>query len=55
MESSRNAIRNTFKYHVSWTDGKISVRIIIITYFSTVASSHSQVVFFPVGIELGSI
>ena len=28
---------NTFKYHVSCTDGKISVRIVIfITYFSTV-------------------
>ena len=26
---------NTFKYHVSCTDGKISVRIILITYFFT--------------------
>ena len=34
---------NTFKYHVSCTDGMISVRIILITCFSTVV--HSQVVF----------
>ena len=36
-------VNNTFKYHVSCTDGKISVRIILITYFSR--ASHSQVVF----------
>ena len=27
---------NTFKYDVPCTDGKISVRIILISYFSTV-------------------
>ena len=39
-------IINTFKYHVLCTDGKISVRIILITYFSTVVSLTSCV-FFP--------
>ena len=32
---------NTFKYHVSCTDGKISVGIISINYFSTVVSLTS--------------
>ena len=40
---------NTFKYQVSCTDGKISVRILLITYFSTVVPCTSCV-FFPVGL-----
>ena len=38
---------NTFKYHVSYTDGKISVRIILPIF---PPSFDSQVVFFPVGL-----
>ena len=34
-----NYIIYTFKYHVSCTDGKISVRIIHFTYFSTIVPS----------------
>ena len=41
---------NTFKYHVSCTDGKISVRIILIAYFSTVVPL-TRCVFFPVGLQ----
>ena len=40
---------NTFKYHVSCTDGKILVRIILIIYFPTVIPLTSCV-FFPVGL-----
>ena len=40
---------STFKYHVSCTDGKISVRIILITYFSTVVP-FTSCVYFPVGL-----
>ena len=36
-------IVNTFKYHVSCTDGKISVRIILIAYFSVVFPLTSYV------------
>ena len=44
-----NVDRDTFKYHVSCTGGKISVIIILITYFSTVVP-HTSCVFFPVGL-----
>ena len=40
---------NSFKYHVSCTDGKIPVRIKLELPFFT--SSHSIVVFFPVGLS----
>ena len=39
----------TFKYRVSCTDGKISVIIILITYFSTAVPLTSRG-FFPVGL-----
>ena len=42
---------NTFKYHVPCHDGNISVRIILITYFSTVVPL-TTCVFFPVGLSL---
>ena len=41
---------NAFKYHISCTDEKILVRIILITYFSTVVPLTSYV-FFPVGLS----
>ena len=41
---------NTYKYHVQCSDGKISVRIILITYFSTFVTLTSCV-FFPVGLS----
>ena len=40
---------NTFKYHVSCIDRKISVRIKLELPFSP--SSHSTIVFFPVGLS----
>ena len=41
----------SFKYHVSCTDGKISVRInYYFTYLSTVVPSNSCVFLFPVGL-----
>ena len=42
--------RNSFKYHVSCTDGNISVRIVLFTYFSTFVPLTSWV-FFPVGLS----
>ena len=45
-----NEFYHTFKYHVSCTDGKISVRIIILPIFPQ--SYHPTVVcFFPVGLS----
>ena len=44
---------NTFKYHVSCTDGKISVRINLLFYLYFPPSSHPKFVcFFPVGLLL---
>ena len=44
---------NTFKYHVSCTDGNISVRINLLFYLYFLPSSHpTSVCFFPVGLSL---
>jgi hypothetical protein len=44
---------NTFKYHVTCTDGKISVRINLLFYLYFPPSFHLTVVFFcPVGLLL---
>ena len=46
-------IGNTFKYHVSCTDGKISVRINLLFYLYLPPSSHLiYACFCPVGLSL---
>ena len=47
-----NSGENTFKYHVSCTDGNISVRINLLFYLYFPPSSHPTFVcFFPVGLS----
>ena len=51
MQTGGHYNSNTFKCHVSCTDGKISVRIIYFNYLFSTIVPLTSCVFFPVGLS----